>query len=173
MKNKIPPAPEGYHTIMPFVMTNEAEKVKEFVINVFDAIENKQGLTYDTDGLILHSEVTIGNSIVAIVDRKPDWLFTPSFLQIYVSDVEATLKKAEIHGGKIITKPTIFYDSKFSRMQDPWGNIWWVYEYISDFNWEEVSNNSEDNSQWEPTEEAKYIHSTLLEAMKELKKKSI
>ncbi len=165
----IPKAPEGYNTIMPFVITKDATKVIQFLKDVFFAVEQPYSLTYDTDGLVLHCELMIGNSMVAVADTKPDWPYTPSLLQVYVNDVESTLAKAESLGAVVITKPTDFLGYKFSRIKDAWGNMWWVYQHMEDLKWDESSSDTSEQS-WEPTPESEYIHSTLLEAMKNLGK---
>lgn len=169
-KPTIPSAPAGYNTVNPFIITQEADKLIEFVKEVFEAVELPDALTYDTDGLILHSEVKIGNAIVQIADRKPTWPFTPSLLQVYVNDVEQTLAQAAKLGAKIVTKPTDFLGVKFSRIQDQWDNLWWIYQYTGDVSWGEADS-GENNSTWEPTEETTYIHDTLLEVMHNLSKK--
>ena len=167
-KQGLAPVPEGYNTINPFVITREALKTIEFLKAVFDAKEDMAAHTVDTDGLLLHSELIIGNSRVLIAETKPDWPFTPSLLQVYVDDVEATLKRAEELGAKIVTKPTDFYGDVFSRFVDPWDNLWWVYRHNpqSGVSWEEDTNST--SGSWEPTKEMQYIHDTLLEAMKNL-----
>lgn len=173
----IPAAPEGYNTVNPFIITREARQVIEFVKAVFGGEELPDALTIDNDGLILHAKVRIGNSIVQIADRKSDWPYTPSLLQVYVQDVAAALGKAEALGAKVITVPTEFLGAKFSRVQDAWGNLWWVYEYVGEVDWgayaaEETNNEKSwgESSDWKPTPEAVYIHETLLEAMRNLGK---
>lgn len=167
----IPPAPDGYNTVNPFIITDKASEVITFVKEVFGGVEQSDALTYDSDSLILHSEVKIGNSIVAIADRKPDWPFTPSLLQVYVDDVEATLKKAESRGAVVVTKPTDFLGTLFSRVKDAQGNLWWIYQYTGEDDWGEAREGAADEGSWEPTKEAAYIHDTLLEAMRGLGKK--
>ncbi|MPS76133.1 MAG: glyoxalase, partial [Microbacterium sp.] len=87
------PVPAGSNTVNPFLMTDDAARIIDFVIEVFDASDVPQARTLDTDGLILHSELRIGDSMITVADRKPDWPFTPGFLQVYVVDVEATLAR--------------------------------------------------------------------------------
>ena len=125
----------------------------------------------DTDGLVLHAELRIGNSTVMIADTKEGWPFTPSLLQIYVEDVEKTLERAEKLGAKIVTKPTDVYGDIFSRFIDPWDNLWWVYEHKGEINWEETPAADSDVTWATESSELNYIHETLLETMKSLGKK--
>jgi uncharacterized glyoxalase superfamily protein PhnB len=184
-QQSLPPVPNGYNTVNPFIITQDALKVIEFLKTLFGAEEDMTAHTVDTDGLLLHSELVIGDSRLFVVNTKPDWPFTPSLLQVYVDDVEATLKRAEELGEKIITQPTDFYGDLFSRLIDPWNNVWWIYQHQpqaggswgeatsttesadSSVSWQEGASTSES---WEPTEELQYIRNTIVEAMKSLGK---
>jgi PhnB protein len=92
-KQAISPVPEGYHTVNPWVIPKEASEFIEFLKKVFNAKETEEARTPDSDGLLIHAEVTIGDSTIMIFDSKPDWPATPSFLQVYVQDADATLLK--------------------------------------------------------------------------------
>lgn len=161
--------PEGYSTVNPFIICNDSGAALQFIVEVFGGEESQDSLTYDEDGLVLHSEVRVGNSTILLADRKPGWRFTPAFLQVYVGDVEAVLKLAAERGATVLTQPTEFIGVQFSRIQDPWRNIWWVYQQAEATDWEATFSGSEgDEVSWEPSEEATYIHATLLEAMTNL-----
>jgi uncharacterized glyoxalase superfamily protein PhnB len=162
--------PEGYNTINPFIITKEASKILEFLKKVFGAKEVKEAFTMDTDGLLLHAELRIGDSTVMIADTKEDWPFTPSLLQIYVEDVADTLQRAEALGARIVTKPTAFYGDIFSRFVDPWNNLWWVYQHNEEVDWEETPAEEEAATWVTESPELTYIHETLLETMKRLGK---
>ena len=160
--------PEGYNTINPFIITKGAIEFMKFLEKVFGAEEVKEAFTMDTDGLLLHAELKAGNSTIMIADTKEGWPFTPSLLQIYVVDVEKTLKRAQELGAEIVTKPTEFYGDTFSRFVDPWDNLWWVYQHNGEITWEE-NTNTEDHAAWATeSSELNYIHETLLETMKQL-----
>ena len=163
--------PEGYNTINPFIITKDAIRFNAFLQKVFGAKERKEAYTMDTDGLLLHSELEIGNSIVMVADRKEGWPFTPSLLQVYVADVEKTLERAQEQGARIVTRPTDVYGDIFSRFVDPWDNLWWVYQHKGEINWEENTDTQEDATWSTESSELNYIHETLLETMKGLGKK--
>lgn len=164
---KQPLAPEGYNTVNPFVITDNADSVIHFVKEVFGGEELPYSRTQDDDGLILHCEMKLGNSVIMLADRKPDWAHTPSLLQIYVDDIDLTIQKATALGAEIVTKPTEFLGALFSRVKDAEGNLWWIYQYL---NQPESWNESDNEQNWEPSKEATYIHDTLLSAMRDLKK---
>jgi PhnB protein len=119
----IPEAPEGFSTVNPFIITRDAEGLIAFLARVFGGTEHPIARTVDDDGLLLHAELSVGDTTVMFAERKPDWPFMPSLLQVYVDDVEATLATAEKLGATIVTQPTTFYGDVFSRFLDPWKNL--------------------------------------------------
>lgn len=165
---EIPAAPEGYSTINAFVFAQDARGLIEFTRRVFGAQESEAALALEADGLILHSEITIGDSIVMIVDTRPDWPDSPSFLRVYVDDAEQTLARAEQEGARVVTRPTELFGDMLSRFVDPWGNMWWVYQHLGEVSW---GDSSVDHTAWSGSESypgLEYIHSTLIEAMSKL-----
>ena len=129
----------------------------------------------DDDGRLLHAELAIGNATVMFGERKPDWPFTPSLLQVYVDDVEATLEVARRLGATVITEPTDFYGDTFSRFRDPWSNLWWVYRHggqtsAGDEAGGDWTGDGAGGQEWEQSSsELTYIHDTLLTAMRQLR----
>lgn len=161
--------PEGYNTVNPFIITDNSRELVQFIVDVFGGEESPDALTYDSDGLVLHSEVRVGNSTIMIADRKPAWRFTPAFLQVYVDDAEAVLRLAEERGATVVTRPTEYIGVVFSRIQDPLRNLWWVYQQLERYDWEAAFGDDGEEA-WQPTPEATYIHTTLVEAMNDLAK---
>lgn len=164
-----PARPAGSNTVNPFIMTDDASTLIEFVIEVFGAVDVAEARTVDTDGLILHSELLIGDSMITIADRKPGWPFTPAFIRVYVDDVPATLARAEQLGGNVVTQPTDFFGDEFARIQDPQANLWWIYRHdpaTDEQSWEQTDA-VDDDASWESftSPELEYIHSTLVDAM--------
>ncbi|CAM5772753.1 VOC family protein [Bosea minatitlanensis] len=170
----VPAHPAGSNTVNPFIMTHDASALIAFVTDVFGAVNVPEAHTVDTDGLILHSELLIGDSMITIADRKPDWPFTPAFTRVYVDDVPATLARAEQLGARIVTQPTEFFGDVLSRFQDPQGNLWWVYRHdpvAGTQDWEQMDGAANAGNSWESftSPELEYIHSTLVDAMAALK----
>lgn len=179
--HSVPPAPAGSNTVNPFIWTHDAAGLLDFLVAVFEAHEVGEARTLDTDGLILHSELLIGDSTLTIADRKPGWPYTPAFTRVYVDDVDATLDRARSHGASVVTEPTAFWGDKLSRFADPFGNLWWVYQHDpTPTSWEggestgategtSVDAGSEESWESFATPELDYIHSTLVAAMTSLR----
>ena len=156
--------PTGYNTVNPFVFADDATALGGFLQRVFGAAERPEARTIDGDGLVLHSEFQLGDSVVMVVDRKPDWPWMPGTLQVYVADIETTLASAESAGARVITRPTPFFGAQFSRLVDPWSNVWWVYQQDADWSGEEDwTSDASGDGEWESTPELDYIHDTIVE----------
>jgi len=181
----VPPAPAGSNTVNPFILTDDAPSLIEFLIDVFGATEVADARTHDADGAVLHSELLIGDSTLTITDRKPTWPYTPAFVRVYVEDAEATLERAAALGARIVTKPTAFWGDVLSRFSDPIGNhLWWVYQHdpnASAWSGDEENHGAGASTDWQPTTaenipddaswesfaspELEYINSTLIDAI--------
>lgn len=165
-----PAAPEGYATVNPFIITTDADELTRFVIEVFGGEERAEARTIDEDGLLLQAEVRVGTSTIMLAERKPDWPFTPSLLQVYVDDLDAVLERALARGARLVTKPTDFFGTQFARVQDPSANLWWIWQH-GDTAWDvqdggdEWTSEGSDDGWGEVSPELGYIHDTLLEAM--------
>ncbi|MFD7023990.1 VOC family protein [Promicromonospora sukumoe] len=163
-----PARPAGSNTVNPFIMTDDASALIAFVTDVFGAVDVAEARTVDTDGLVLHSELLIGDSMITIADRKPGWPFTPAFTRVYVDDVATTIARAERLGARVVTRPTDFFGDVLARFQDPQSNLWWIYRHTpvaaaQDWDADAVG----DDTSWESftSPELEYIHSTLVGAM--------
>lgn len=174
----VPAAPEGYATVNPFIITSDADDLVRFLVDVFGGEERADARTIDDDGLLLQAEVRVGTTTIMLAERKPDWPFTPSLLQVYVDDLESVLSRATARGARLITRPTDFFGTSFARFQDAGANIWWVWQH-GEMVWDEASGAqdwSESGSEEGPDEgwgsvspDLAYIHDTLLEAMSGLR----
>lgn len=154
-----------YNTVNPFILIKGgADQFIDFVVFVFDGVENRSNRTPDRDGSLIHAEIQVGNAMLLIADSKEDWPFTPAFLQVYVQDAAMTLQKAVACDAKVITEVSPFYHGlKLARIQDSWGNLWWIYEKSD--SGEPPVNNS--NVEWHQREPG-YVYTTLMHAMKQL-----
>jgi PhnB protein len=51
-------------------------------------------------------------------------------LQVYIANADATVDRARAHGADVFTEPTPFFGGqRIARFQDPWQNIWWLFEF--------------------------------------------
>ena len=117
-------APEGWHTVTPRIVVHEAEKLAEFVRQVFGATGD-----YRPDR---PSVIRIGDSVVMISDagaRSP----MSAFLYVYVSDTDATYRRALDAGARALEAPSIMpYGDRRCMVEDKWGNTWQIATHMGD-----------------------------------------
>jgi len=137
MSNNVQPIPEGYHTITPYLIVDDAGRLIEFMKAAFGAT-----VTFamtNPDGKIGHTELRVGNSMVMLGEARPEWPARPAMLYLYVDDVDATYQKA-IDAGATVVMPVKdqFYGDRSGGVQDMCGNQWWIATHKEDISDEEM-----------------------------------
>lgn len=120
-----PYKPENYTSVAVYVMANGAQQVIDFLKATFDAIELRR---FDNaDGLIMHAEVRIDDTVVMIAEGGSDFPAFPVWLHVYVPDVDATYRRALEAGGTSVQEPRQKGDpDRRGGVKDPSGNTWWI-----------------------------------------------
>ena len=127
----VSPIPEGYHAVSPYLIAKDAGGLLEFLRKAFDAEET---FRMDMpDGSVGHAEVRIGDSVVMVGEAGEAWPSRPSALHLYVSDVDATYKRAVAAGGTSKDEPEDqFYGDRRANVIDPAGNQWFIATHVED-----------------------------------------
>jgi uncharacterized glyoxalase superfamily protein PhnB len=117
-----PGVPDGYRTLSPYVIVDDADAFVEFVTNVFHARERRR-TTGEAGGL--HCEVELGDSVL-MVGEGGVTVFR-AMLHVYVEDADAVYERALAQGASSAAEPhdTSFGDHR-AAFDDRWGNQWWV-----------------------------------------------
>jgi|SRR5215218_11084545 uncharacterized glyoxalase superfamily protein PhnB len=97
------PLPEGYHSVNPYIVVDDAERVIHFLVQVFGAVE--QGRSLRPDGRIDHGDVHIGDSLVMLSEASERYPARPCVHFVYVPDVDATYRAALAAGATSILEP--------------------------------------------------------------------
>ena len=71
MSAKVSPIPQGYHTITPHIVVNDARKAADFYKQAFGA--EVRPFATGPDGKVMHTEVKIGDSTLMLNDEFPEW----------------------------------------------------------------------------------------------------
>src|SRR5215216_4823347 len=95
MAPKVNPIPQGYHTVTPSLVVQEAAKALEIYRRAFGAEETLR--MPGPGGRIMHAEFRIGDSIIMLMDEMPDMGSkspaalggTPVGFYVYVENVDA------------------------------------------------------------------------------------
>lgn len=125
------PAPSGYTTVSPWIMTPDTPLLLEFVKAAFDGEELAR--VEVEDGSIGHAEIRIGDTVLLAFDQRPDWPSMPALLRVFVEDADATMARAVAAGARVVTPPlTQAYGHRGGRVRDPFGNIWWITAVVDD-----------------------------------------
>lgn len=124
--------PGGKSTVTPYVAVKGATRFLDFVEQTFATPEPLRVL--NQDGTIGHAEVHIGDSVVMTFDARPEWPDTPSFLSVYVQNVDEVVARALDAGATIVTEITTsrIIGDRGGRIKDPVGNIWWIQTHLED-----------------------------------------
>ena len=142
MKSQVKPIPDGYHTVTPVLMVNNAAKLIEFLKQAFGARERERYA--DPDGKILHAEVTLGDSIVQLSDATGEWKPVQVPLLLYVTDTDATYRRALKAGATSLREPMdAFYGDRTAGVKDSFGNSWWIATHQEDVSREELERRAE------------------------------
>jgi len=123
--------PGGYNSVSVYVVTAGAQRVIDFLKQAFGATELRR---YDNaDGTIMHAEVRIDDTVVMIADGGGQWPPFPSWLHVYVPDVDAAYRRALDAGGVSVQEPSQRAGDPDKRggVKDPGGNTWWVSTQLS------------------------------------------
>lgn len=164
--------PPGYGTVNPFVVVRGPGGAPAFIRFVADVLGGRETLaahTLDSDDLLIHAEVRIGDSTVMLCDAKPDWAFTPALLQVYLAHLDRVVDRARDAGASVVTEPTDFHGGqRLARFRDPWHNLWWLFEYGEDS--VAPSELPPELPRWRPDPAAppSYVHRTVDEALSSL-----
>src|SRR2546428_11322713 len=103
MTSDVKPIPDGYHTITPVLMVNDAAKLIDFLKDAFGARE-KERFT-DPTGRIVREEVTLGDSIVQLSDAIGEQKPVQVPLLLYVTDTDSTYRRALKAGATSLREP--------------------------------------------------------------------
>ena len=126
----VKPIPDGYHSVTPYLIVDDAKAAIDFYTRAFGAREKFRLPMGDRIG---HAEILIGDSHVMLADEFPDMGNlgpkarggTTVSLMIYVEDVDSAFKQAIAAGGKE-ERPVEnqFWGDRMGTLTDPFGHKW-------------------------------------------------
>lgn len=120
-----PHKPEGYSTISPYLVVDGASETIDFLVRVFGAVELRR--FPDATGKLMHAEVRIDDTVLMLADGAERWPPIPSYVHVYVSDVDATYRRALEAGASPVQEPVKKDDEdKRGGVKDPGGTTWWI-----------------------------------------------
>ncbi|HET9180530.1 MAG TPA: VOC family protein [Candidatus Angelobacter sp.] len=145
MANKVKPAPDGYHSVTPYLIVKGAAAAIDYYKDIFGAHELLR-IPHD-DGRIGHAELKIGDSVIMLADEFPEMNTvspktlgnSPVGLMVYVDDVDAVFAKAVAKGGAVYKDlADQFYGDRNGTITDPFGHKWTIATHKEDVSPEEM-----------------------------------
>jgi PhnB protein len=134
----IKPIPEGYHSVMPYLVVQGVPTLLDFLKQAFDATEIFR--MPRPDGTIMHAEVKIGDSIVMMGEAAGEFQPMPGAIHLYVNEADATYQRALQAGATSVMEPADqFYGDRSAGVKDPVGNRWWIATHQEDVPPEELA----------------------------------
>jgi uncharacterized glyoxalase superfamily protein PhnB len=122
---KIPPQ---YNRLMPYLIIPNAAGFVDFMKDVFGAEE--QISVPRSEGVIMHGELRIGDSVIMFADVTPEFAARPAGIFIYVDNVAENYQKAVAAGAVSIMEPAQQPYGFTCGFKDPFGNDWWPTEVV-------------------------------------------
>jgi PhnB protein len=139
------PIPDGYHTVTPYLIVNDASGAIEFYKKAFGAQEILR--LAGPGGKLGHAEIKIGDSAIMLADEVPaigakspqTFGGSPVILHLYVEDVDALTKRA-VAAGATVVRPVMdqFYGDRSGVITDPYGHTWNIGTHTEDVAPEEI-----------------------------------
>lgn len=142
------PIPDAYRRVTPCLVVRGGVAALDFYREVFEATERMR--FPGPGGTIAHAEIEIGDSVIIVEDESPERGTkappaggvdgSPSFLFIYVEDVDRTMARAVELGAALQRAPeNQFYGDRDGCIVDPFGHTWTVATHVEDVDAEEMT----------------------------------
>jgi PhnB protein len=131
--------PDGFRTVTPHLIVKGAAKALDFYRQAFGAKEQVRMAA--PDGSIMHAQMQIGDSVIMLVDEKPEMGsrgpqtlgFSTVLLNIYCDDADAMFARAT-RAGATVTMPLadMFWGDRYGQLTDPFGHVWSIATHKKD-----------------------------------------
>ena len=141
----VKPIPDGYHSVTPYLILDNATSALEFYKKAFGAVEEVRMPA--PGGRIGHAEIRIGDSVIMLADESPEMGArsartlggSPISLLVYVEDVDARVAQAVAAGAKLV-RPVAnqFYGDRTGGVDDPFGYHWYLATHVEDVSPDEM-----------------------------------
>lgn len=145
MPDKPKSIPDGYRSVTPYLIVDDAAGALEFYKKAFGAKELLR--LPKPNGKIGHAEIRIGDSVIMLADESPEvdarsprsFGGSPISIFLYVEDVDATFTKA-VEAGASVQRPLAdqFYGDRTGGVKDPFGHAWYIATHVEDVSPEEL-----------------------------------
>jgi PhnB protein len=135
--------PEGYPSVMPYLLYEDSDAALEFLVTAFGFTERLH--MTDDGGHVNHAEVQMKDGVIMLGTPAGDYK-NPARLggktqsiYVYVDDVDAHCERAKQAGAKIVREPEDqFYGDRNYGVEDPEGHEWYFGTHVRDVSEDEM-----------------------------------
>ena len=144
------PIPEGYHSVTPYIIVDDAKAAIDFYGRAFGA---KEVLRMPMGDKIGHAEIKIGDSFVMLADEFPEMGHlspkarggTTVSLLIYLDNVDSAFQRAKDAGAtEAKALEDQIWGDRMGTLTDPFGHQWSLATHIEDVSEEEIGRRFEE-----------------------------
>lgn len=122
--------PEGFAVVTPYLFVDGGDEYVQFLEAAFGATET--GRSVAPDGRIANCQLRFDTASIMISEASEQFPASSGAFYLYVSDAEASMKKALSAGAdKIMDVEDMPYGDRQGGIRDPSGNIWWISQRLS------------------------------------------
>ena len=134
----VKPVPNGFHTITPFLIVHDARELLSFIEKGLGG-KTEYKLEGD-DGKIIHASARVGDSAIMISDTMEGMEPVTAMLYLYVENADNLYNQALSVKGATSAREVRneFYGDRAGRIQDQWGNKWWIATHVEDVSNQEL-----------------------------------
>src|SRR6187401_3518302 len=111
--------PVQYNRLMPYLIIPNAYQFIEFMKDVLGA--TIQVITPRSEGIIMHGELRIGDSVIMFADATEEFTARPAGIFIYVDDLDEVYNKALTRGAESTMEPSRQPYGYTCGLKDPFG----------------------------------------------------
>jgi PhnB protein len=139
MSKPVKPIPEGYRTMTPNLVCNNAANAIEFYKTTFGATELRRAL--GPNGEIIHAELQMGDSKFFVNDtlsKTPlpmpaQGATNAMYIHLYVADADAIFNRAAKAGARVdMPLQNMFWGDRYGKLTDPFGQQWGIATHVED-----------------------------------------
>jgi PhnB protein len=147
------PIPDGYHTLTPHLIFDNASGAIDFYKKAFGMEEKSRAI--GPDGKVMHAELQTGNSRFMLNDAMGGAKSakalggSPVHLWLYVDDCDALFKRATGAGAQVASGPMgqlqdQFWGDRSGTVIDPFGYQWTIATRKEDLTREEMDRRAQE-----------------------------
>ena len=133
------PIPEGYHSLTPFLVCQDASQAIDFYQRALGAeVVSSQ---FAPDGKLLHAGLRVGDSMLMLTEECPGmggfsplhFGGSPVTIHLFVADVDAAFERATAAGATaLMPVAEMFWGARYGVFKDPFGHSWSVATQVKD-----------------------------------------